>query len=117
MFLWYKRAEICFAYLSDVRSPVESESSRWFTRGWTLQELIAPAPGRVPQLRLEMDGQSKDAGHHPIPQSSETATTSWMTIRTTRITQPFIPSLSTHTASRFGPLSDLLRIISTRKRP
>ncbi|KAK0747101.1 heterokaryon incompatibility protein-domain-containing protein [Schizothecium vesticola] len=42
MFLWYRLAEICFAYLSDVRSPVEFASSRWFTRGWTLQELIAP---------------------------------------------------------------------------
>ncbi|GKT90580.1 vegetative incompatibility protein HET-E-1 [Colletotrichum tofieldiae] len=33
MFRWYREAQICYAYLSDVR---------WFTRGWTLQELIAP---------------------------------------------------------------------------
>ncbi|RYP71079.1 hypothetical protein DL771_005013 [Monosporascus sp. 5C6A] len=50
MFRWYRNAEICYAYLSDVSrlgraSTVHQrlERSRWFTRGWTLQELIAPA--------------------------------------------------------------------------
>ncbi|KAI0160743.1 HET-domain-containing protein [Xylariaceae sp. FL1272] len=51
MFRWYKEASICYAFLEDVE-PVSDEShdfyglchgSRWFTRGWTLQELIAPA--------------------------------------------------------------------------
>ncbi|KAI1112920.1 hypothetical protein F5Y14DRAFT_463023 [Nemania sp. NC0429] len=49
MFRWYKRASVCYAYLSDVPSndiPHEDESkfrsSRWFRRGWTLQELLAP---------------------------------------------------------------------------
>ncbi|KAK4183889.1 hypothetical protein QBC35DRAFT_507093 [Podospora australis] len=46
MFRWYREATICYAYLVDV--PAESEgqnisSSRWFTRGWTLQELLAPS--------------------------------------------------------------------------
>jgi hypothetical protein len=51
MFKWYSDSSICFAYLEDV-SPNSDESdsdieyalfsSRWFTRGWTLQELIAP---------------------------------------------------------------------------
>ncbi|KAM0142795.1 hypothetical protein ACHAO1_001033 [Botrytis cinerea] len=48
MFQWYQKAEICYAYLSDVENrpdsskPVELESSDWFKRGWTLQELLAP---------------------------------------------------------------------------
>ncbi|GKT52583.1 velvet complex subunit B [Colletotrichum spaethianum] len=58
MFRWYREAHICYAYLSDVSSMSFSlqstetqggcntaediRSSRWFTRGWTLQELIAP---------------------------------------------------------------------------
>ncbi|KAI1351202.1 HET-domain-containing protein [Xylaria sp. FL0043] len=55
MFKWYSLSAICFAYLSDVRSPVHPgnnadsgwnrhlmKDSRWFTRGWTLQELVAP---------------------------------------------------------------------------
>lgn len=55
MFLWYQRASKCYVYLTDVTAPsmtfVQSHHhsweaefclSRWFTRGWTLQELIAP---------------------------------------------------------------------------
>ncbi|KAI1157631.1 kinesin light chain 1 [Nemania serpens] len=56
MFRWYHNAKICYVYLSDVSSitaaagaqdsatPWEMafRGSRWFTRGWTLQELIAP---------------------------------------------------------------------------
>ncbi|KAF2818046.1 HET-domain-containing protein, partial [Ophiobolus disseminans] len=55
MFRWYRNAARCYVYLSDVASlpsvvaqghQQESESklqkSRWFTRGWTLQELLAP---------------------------------------------------------------------------
>lgn len=43
MFQWYAKAGVCFAYLSDVPPGQSSiESSLWFTRGFTLQELIAP---------------------------------------------------------------------------
>ena len=56
MFRWYRNASRCYVYLSDVqmkkRKAVNESSestwepafrsSRWFTRGWTLQELIAP---------------------------------------------------------------------------
>jgi hypothetical protein len=50
MFLWYQNATVCYVYLVDVLSSVNSSEikdsiarSRWFTRGWTLQELLAPA--------------------------------------------------------------------------
>lgn len=49
MFRLYKRAEVCYVHLADVEStdgPTLAGSafrkSRWFKRGWTLQELIAP---------------------------------------------------------------------------
>ena len=52
MYRWYQKAKICYSYLADVsigdqglRNPdVERmfQESRWFTRGWTLQELLAP---------------------------------------------------------------------------
>lgn len=57
MFRWYQRASKCYVYLSDISVPDEVANasafritwaeafrrSRWFTRGWTLQELLAPA--------------------------------------------------------------------------
>src|SRR6266480_2559299 len=56
MFRWYHNATKCYVYLSDVsiNSPYKNDQfsqstwepafhkSRWFTRGWTLQELLAP---------------------------------------------------------------------------
>lgn len=56
MFRWYSKAQKCYVYLADVyvtetvevRPPSQQpwiedfRNSRWFTRGWTLQELLAP---------------------------------------------------------------------------
>jgi hypothetical protein len=54
MFRWYQNAARCYVYLSDVSArtrdgqSVHAEwisafrNSRWFKRGWTLQELLAP---------------------------------------------------------------------------
>lgn len=56
MFRWYKKAHVCYVYMDDApATPVDTsweaseswiekfKASRWFTRGWTLQELIAPS--------------------------------------------------------------------------
>jgi len=55
MWRWYKGPLWCIVYLHDV-SDLDSndsglEQSEWFTRGWTLQELLAP---------LNMEFYSKD---------------------------------------------------------
>jgi tetratricopeptide (TPR) repeat protein len=54
MFQWYRNAARCYVFLSDVSLSAVTEmlpcsdweasfrASEWFTRGWTLQELIAP---------------------------------------------------------------------------
>jgi hypothetical protein len=47
MYRWYQDAKICFAYLEDISADKASSLSqlcnaRWFSRGWTVQELIAP---------------------------------------------------------------------------
>ncbi|KAF2092518.1 HET-domain-containing protein, partial [Rhizodiscina lignyota] len=41
MYQWYQNAVECYAYLSDVPE-APWQKSKWFTRGWTLQELLAP---------------------------------------------------------------------------
>lgn len=55
MYRWYGEAVKCYAYLVDMRGLLEThddqtergfrrfEESRWFTRGWALQELLAPS--------------------------------------------------------------------------
>jgi len=55
MYRWYENAKVCYAYLHDVtdlRFPTWRDQMRypdcngwpeWFSRGWTLQELIAPS--------------------------------------------------------------------------
>lgn len=42
MYRWYEEAVICFAYLYDVEAFDVIARSSWFTRAWTLQELLAP---------------------------------------------------------------------------
>ncbi|KAH6972105.1 heterokaryon incompatibility protein-domain-containing protein, partial [Ilyonectria sp. MPI-CAGE-AT-0026] len=44
MFSWYHDSQVCYAYLFDVPTGKTEAfaKSEWFTRGWTLQELIAP---------------------------------------------------------------------------
>lgn len=45
MFAFYTHSAVCLAFLSDVNEADGDEGfmrSRWFTRGWTLQELLAP---------------------------------------------------------------------------
>jgi len=52
MYRWYQRSSKCYALLADVSILSENNDtdyrddqlrrSRWFTRGWTLQELLAP---------------------------------------------------------------------------
>lgn len=72
MFRWYQRAAKCYVYLTDVPVPeevVDAEAypiswrqafrrSRWFTRGWTLQELLAPTSVEF----FSQDGDGKRLG-------------------------------------------------------
>ena len=49
MFQWYKDSLVCYAYLMDIPADEDDHAkdgssfrkSQWFTRGWTLQELLA----------------------------------------------------------------------------
>jgi len=47
MFKWYQESRTCFVYLEDLEPGGNMNEDlgkcRWFTRGWTLQELLAPS--------------------------------------------------------------------------
>jgi hypothetical protein len=54
MYRYYSAAAWCYVYLDDVSGNAdlwaqdsEFRVSQWFTRGWTLQELLAPEPARL----------------------------------------------------------------------
>jgi hypothetical protein len=78
MFRWYRDAAECYVYLSDVSRPAFDSSdklnqlpwesafrkSRWFTRGWTLQELIAPASVEFFSKDWEKLGNKKSLERH-----------------------------------------------------
>jgi hypothetical protein len=47
MWAYYMKSNICYVYMADIPDAlagwsINFQKSNWFTRGWTLQELIAP---------------------------------------------------------------------------
>ncbi|GAB1314718.1 hypothetical protein MFIFM68171_04928 [Madurella fahalii] len=124
MFKWYRASQVCYVYLSDVpdwdmtagkkrRHPDDDNNeesdvppalrqSRWFRRGWTLQELLAPTHvvfyssswtriGTKANLKTplsQITGIPADylTGHKPVWMASVAKRMSWMAKRaTTRI--------------------------------
>ncbi|RYO53180.1 hypothetical protein AA0113_g9296, partial [Alternaria arborescens] len=70
MFRWYQNAKRCYVFLSDVAndtSEIDSKlalkQSRWFKRGWTLQELLAPRSVEFFSEEGERLGDKKSLQH------------------------------------------------------
>lgn len=79
MFRYYSNAQVCFAYLSDVPKSKTFSSSRWFTRGWTLQELLAPKnvrfyDGNMRELGTKMSLATKIENITGIPREALSGT-------------------------------------------
>jgi hypothetical protein len=88
MFRWYRSSTRCYVYLSDVSTlkrkrdgnsrdawELDFRKSRWFTRGWTLQELLAPASAEFFSCDRRQLGDKRSLGQliHKItniPQSA-----------------------------------------------
>jgi hypothetical protein len=62
MYRWYRWADVCYAYLADVHDLNKLEESKWFTRGWTLQELIAPPQVEFYTVDWAYLGERRDPG-------------------------------------------------------
>jgi hypothetical protein len=72
IYFWSQQAEVCYVYLADVSSKELAKSayplgnhpsfcqSKWFTRGWTLQELIAPKDVYFYSSEWELIGKKDD---------------------------------------------------------
>jgi hypothetical protein len=112
MFRWYRNATTCYVYLSDV-SAIDSswesfKKSRWFTRGWTLQELLAPASVRFFSREWKLLGDRNSLElqiHHvtgipipalrggPLSQISIKERMSWIANRETTVEEDIAYSL------------------------
>lgn len=89
MFRWYQNSAKCYVYLSDVSGPHPGSSntldslafrkSRWFSRGWTLQELIAPISVEFFSLEHDRlgDKRSLEQQIHDITGIHTTALRGW----------------------------------------
>lgn len=77
MFRWYQQAEKCYVYLFDVSARKRDchreskpawlsafQTSRWFRRGWTLQELLAPKTVEFFSWEREYIGDKKKLAQH-----------------------------------------------------
>ncbi|RMZ80954.1 hypothetical protein DV738_g2498, partial [Chaetothyriales sp. CBS 135597] len=108
MFKWYRNAEKCYVFLSDVsKHPrnghdtwAQFRNSSWFTRGWTLQELVAPSSVQFFSQEWEELGNKKSLefqlhqitwiaievlqGSRPLADISVDERMSWADRRTTR---------------------------------
>ncbi|KAF2763944.1 HET-domain-containing protein [Teratosphaeria nubilosa] len=113
MYTWYRQATLCLAYLFDVnlyagtnageptlRTGDASQYSEWFSRGWTLQELLAPRQmmfydrywtpigtkdGLASELRIATGGIHEDflTGASDVRTASAAMKLSWACGRTT----------------------------------
>lgn len=111
MYRWYKEAEVCFAYLDDyptMEVPIFTQS-KWFTRGWTLQELVAPRKviffdkdwkeiGDKLSLQTSLTRQTKIGGKyllhlHDVSHASVSQRMSWFSGRITTVSEDTAYSL------------------------
>lgn len=74
MYRWYENASVCYAYIEDYPTNQHEASSefrehpdtwtlqntRWVTRGWTLQELVAPKVVRFYTKDWQPMGEKRD---------------------------------------------------------
>lgn len=106
MFNWYSKAAICYAYIEDLDEKASAaefsalKDCRWVTRGWTLQELLAPREiifyakgwieiGRKSNMRAVLEditGVPQDVLEEPknIGSKSVAARMSWAARRETK---------------------------------
>jgi hypothetical protein len=82
MFQWYRGSDLCIVHLAetekfgDVKRGEDGWKDKWFTRGWTLQELIAPTALKFYTKRWEvlLAGEENDKKNKDLLQKLQDAT-------------------------------------------
>lgn len=77
MYKWYRDSAVCLTYLAGTTAVHDMHTDHWFTRGWTLQELLAP--GRIKfydaYWKQLIESADNDKNDYTIHQQIELATT------------------------------------------
>ncbi|KAF9473838.1 hypothetical protein BDN70DRAFT_937130 [Pholiota conissans] len=75
MYRWYKNSSVCITYLAESLSIADMANDLWFTRGWTLQELIAPCNLKFYDRNWnQLTSSSNDKCHKGVQEQIELAT-------------------------------------------
>lgn len=63
MFQWYSNSKVCYVYLTDISDQQNGNlmGSRWWSRAWTLQELLAPTDVRFYNVFWQRIGSKRDS--------------------------------------------------------
>jgi len=117
MFQWYARSGRCYVHLSDVSMPpsgrfpeAQFRNSRWFTRGWTLQELLAPE-----NITFYAETWDKLAGLGDFVPADDL--TSWVHVRAavSQVTGIALRRLGTPLSSQGACISEKMAWLARRK--
>ncbi|KJA27585.1 hypothetical protein HYPSUDRAFT_862747 [Hypholoma sublateritium FD-334 SS-4] len=74
MYKWYRGAHVCISFLSQSWDLSGMKDDSWFTRGWTLQELLAPRDNYFYNGNWEYLGSSTDEAIQSAIESASTIT-------------------------------------------
>jgi hypothetical protein len=75
MFNWYQYSSVCYAFLEDLENIKHLGESKWFTRGWTLQELMAP------RVLVDINWQNVGTKHSLLNEISLITSIPWHLLR------------------------------------
>ncbi|KAI6023400.1 heterokaryon incompatibility protein-domain-containing protein [Pisolithus marmoratus] len=114
MYQWYRNSQICYVYLNDVDKlvfPTEQDFSRfgrsngwpeWFSRGWTLQELIAPTEIKFFNKNWVPIGTKQDliSTLEEITGIPEEVLNDEQVLRSTRLLRPSVAQIMSWAADR-----------------
>jgi hypothetical protein len=105
MYRWYEGAAVCYVFLEDVDvgpgivNPDISQC-RWFTRGWTLQELVAPRNVQFYDYKWSYVGSKHDRPDFRVQLARTTAIDSRVLLGNTRIDELGVASRMSWAAAR-----------------
>ncbi|KAF9471733.1 hypothetical protein BDN70DRAFT_926025 [Pholiota conissans] len=75
MYKWYQNSSVCITYLAESSSVSDMVNDSWFTRGWTLQELLAPQTLKFYDCNWNrLTSSSNDKRHKGVQEQIKLAT-------------------------------------------